>query len=102
MSQPVRLEFPRRFYQREVEAITSLWCPAVLKSLPTVPERGALNSTATHIRRGARQSERTLGFGAFRRVASAFGRHEFNQAGARSKRHDYWAVCSTGVVATRV
>jgi hypothetical protein len=40
MSQPVRLEFPRRFYQREVEAIISLWCAAVLKSLPTVPERG--------------------------------------------------------------
>ena len=59
MSQPVRLEFLRRFYQREVEAIIALWCPAVLKSLPTVPETGALNSTATHIRRGARQSERT-------------------------------------------
>jgi len=40
MSQPVRLEFLRRFYQREVEAIISLCCPAVLKSLPTVPERG--------------------------------------------------------------
>src|SRR5262249_3169978 len=42
MSQPVRLEFLRRFYQREVEAIIAFWCPAVLKSLPTVPERGRL------------------------------------------------------------